>query len=202
MFARIFPKSAALEPQSVLGRLGWLRGAIGAALGILAAGVVTHALLGQGSGALPWLVAPMGASAVLVFCVPASPLAQPWPLVGGNLISAAAGLAAGHLLAAPWIAAPAAVGIAIALMTLTRSLHPPGGACALLCALGSAGPESWGWSHMLPIAANALVLAAMGWTYNNSTGHRWPHVMPPHPEPALGPDLLYRREDIEAVLEE
>ncbi len=205
MLARILRSTAALERQPAFGHLGWLRGALGAALGIFLAGAVTYAIVGMtggiiGMGALPWLVAPLGASAVLVFCVPASPLAQPWPVIGGDLLSALVGLAAGHIFGTPWIAAGAAVGTAIAVMTLTRCLHPPGGACALLCALGATGPEHWTYAHMIPFAANVGTLVLVGWLYNNFTGHAWPHAMPKPPAPAN--ETLYRREDLDAVLED
>jgi CBS domain-containing membrane protein len=161
--------------QGPLGRLGWLRGAVGAALGVGLAGAVGVAVLGSDATALPWLVAPVGASAVLVFAVPASPLAQPWSVVGGSLISAVVGLAIGHLVGAPMLAAALGLGLAIASMSMARCLHPPGGACALLYALGAAGPEHWGMAHLLVIAANIVALAGAGWLYNNLTGHSWPH---------------------------
>lgn len=194
-------KTASPMPRAAIGHLGWLRGAIGASLAIVVAAGVTGALLGISDLAipLPLLVAPLGASAVLVFCVPASPLAQPWPVVGGDLISAVAGLALGHLIGVPWLAASLALGLAIALMSLLRCLHPPGGACALLYALGAAGAEQWNWAWIGSIAANVAALALIGWLYNNLTGHPWPHVpvrVPPAPAPA------YTREDIEAVLAE
>lgn len=184
---------------AAIGHLGWLRGALGAAIGIGAAGATTLLLLGANSGALPFLVAPLGASAVLVFCVPASPLAQPWAVIGGDLLSSLVGLAAGHFLGDPWLAAWVAVGTAIAVMALARCLHPPGGACALLCALGASGEIPWGGMHLLPIAANVLVLCAVGWLFNNLTGHPWPHRPPRLPEQ---PRLPYRRQDVEAVLAE
>ncbi|MCH1990933.1 HPP family protein, partial [Achromobacter xylosoxidans] len=59
-----------------------LRMAAGALLGVLLAGWLSR-WVGGHWGISPWLVAPIGASAVLVFGVPASPLAQPWPVVGG-----------------------------------------------------------------------------------------------------------------------
>ena len=64
-----------------------LRSCLGALLGIAFTGALTHFLLGS-SGNIPMLVAPMGASAVLLFAVPASPLAQPWSIMGGKLVSA------------------------------------------------------------------------------------------------------------------
>ncbi|MYL96351.1 HPP family protein [Novosphingobium sp. FGD1] len=187
-----------------MGHLGWARGAIGAGLGIALAGGITWLMLRVPAGgsmqALPFLVAPLGASAVLVFCVPASPLAQPWPVIGGDLLSAMIGIAAGHLIGDPWMAGSVAVGAAIAVMSLARCLHPPGGACALLCALGASGPAPWDWSWMAPIAVNVLLLCATGWLYNNLTGHPWPHRPPRVPHVALAP--AYTREDIVAVLED
>lgn len=53
--------------------------------------------------------------------------------------------------------------MAIAVMTLTRCLHPPGGACALLCALGASGPEQWSLAYMVPITINMLTLVAVAW---------------------------------------
>jgi len=189
--------------RHTIGHLGWARGAIGAAIGIALAGGATWLLLkllpGTEKAALPFLVAPLGASAVLVFCVPASPLAQPWSVIGGDLLSAVVGLAAGHLVGDPWLAGTLAVGCAIAVMSLARCLHPPGGACALLCALGTTGKVPWDWTWMAPIAANVLLLCAVGWLYNNLTGHPWPH-RPPRVPPA--PQPRYTREDIVAVLEE
>ncbi|ARU17180.1 HPP family protein [Croceicoccus marinus] len=193
-------RSASLLPQAARGHLGWLRGAIGGAIGIVTAGALTMILLGSNARGFPLLVAPMGASAVLVFAVPASPLAQPWSVIGGNLLSAGIGLAIGHALGQPMIAGGIAVGLAIACMSLARCLHPPGGACALLCALGAAGPEAWGWSYLWPIALNVGALAGAGWLYNNLTEHPWPHrvIVPAGPPPA--PALDYTHADIEAVL--
>lgn len=183
--------------RQALGHLGWLRGAFGAMLGIAVAGGLTALLVGKGNGALPFLVAPMGASAVLVFCVPASPLAQPWSVAGGNLVSAMVGLAAGHLLGNPWVATSVAIGFAIAAMSLARCLHPPGGACALLCALGATGRIPWDATWLLPIAANVLLLCGVGWFYNTATGHPWPHRPPIAPPPAGN---QCTREDIAALL--
>lgn len=187
-------------PQAAVGHLGWLRGAIGAGIAIVAAGAATMAMLGENSAALPWLVAPLGASAVLVFAVPGSPLAQPWPVIGGDLLSAAIGIGTGILIGSPLISAGLAVGLAIAAMSLARCLHPPGGACALLCALGAAGPDAWGWGYLLPIAVNVFALSAFGWLYNNFTGHPWPHRL-------IAPGLIpsetmpaHTHEDLEAVL--
>ena len=202
MFKTLISRSASLLPQAAGGHLGWLRGAVGGALAIAMAGVLTMLAPGPEGGGFPLLVAPMGASAVLVFVVPASPLAQPWSVIGGHLLSAGIGRAVGHALGAPVLAGAIAVGTAIVAMSLARCLHPPGGACALLCALGAAGPEAWGWAYLWPIALNVAAMAGTGWLYNNLTGHPWPHraALPSGPPPA--PALDYTHADIEAVLAE
>lgn len=181
------------------GRLGWLRGALGALLAVTTAALAARFALGAAS-AWPWLLAPVGASAVLVFALPASPLAQPWPVIGGDLISAAIGLIAAHLIPVPALAAAAAVGGAIAAMSLCRCLHPPGGACALLAALGA----GHGWAALLvPLSLNLAGLLAVAWLYNNLTGHRWPHhlqaTVPPPPRSLPG---SYETADLDAVLED
>lgn len=181
------------------GRLGWLRGAAGAFIGILLAGAAGLALI-RALPAFPWLLAPLGASAVLVFAVPASPLAQPWAVVGGNLLSALAGLAVHAVVPLPALAAALGVAAAIAAMSMARCLHPPGGACALLGALGSPAIAAHGWGALLlPLALNLAALVAVGWLYNRITGHPWPHhlVTPPAPPPAR-----YAIEDLDAVLED
>lgn len=202
MLKTVLKHTARLEAQHITGHLGWLRGAIGAGLGIALAGWVGLAFTATWDGIYPLLVAPLGASAVLVFAIPASPLAQPWPVIGGDLLSALVGLGAGVVLGDPVVSAAVGVCLAIALMTMARCLHPPGGACALLCALGATGPANWDFSYMLPITANVLTLVIVGWLYNNLTGHRWPHVQYPVPRrttPIPTPSD-YRRSDIEEVL--
>lgn len=186
------------------GRLGWLRGAVGAVLGIALAAIIASLFIGADNPALPWLVAPVGASAVLAFALPASPLAQPWSVVGGNILSALVGLALWHFIPVTAVAAPLAVGAAIAAMSLCRCLHPPGGACALLAVLSGPMVAEHGWmALMLPLIVNVLALTAMAWLYNNLTGHDWPHHLQAAPQPApqgwLG---SYEPADLDAVLEE
>lgn len=185
------------------GRLGWARMALGAFLGIALAGLGTRLVQGPAldGATLPWLVAPLGASAVLVFAVPASPLAQPWPVIGGSLLSGAVGLACGHLGLPPWLAAALSVGLAIATMALARCLHPPGGACALLCALGAANSD-WGAAFLaVPLGLNLALLVLAGSLWNNATGHPWPHRA--HSAPSLPPETwagTYTGDDLDAVL--
>jgi CBS domain-containing membrane protein len=162
------------------------RVAAGAALGILLTAALAHAALQAGllpvGSAWPWLVAPMGASAVLVFAVPASPMAQPWAVVAGNTASALVGVACqrwlgGWPLPVPLVAA-LAVGAAIAVMLLLRGLHPPGGATALLAVVTGMGDPRF---VLFPVLANALLLVIAGIVFNRATGRAYPHQQVPWP---------------------
>jgi len=145
------------------------RAGLGAGLALLLSGL---ALRGLGLG---WLIAPFGASAVLVYALPNSPLAQPWSVVLGNTVSALVALAVLSLLPhADW-AVPLAVGLAIATMIGVRALHPPGGAVALLVALGGTG----GWAETLaPVAAGSCLLAGIGMVWNRAVGRAYPFRQP------------------------
>jgi len=92
---------------------------------------ISRLVLGQ---SLPLFVAPMGASAVLLFCLPASPLAQPWPSLAGNTVSALIGVGCYQLLGETGMALALAGLLAIGAMFLLRCLHPPGGALAFVLA--------------------------------------------------------------------
>lgn len=139
-------------------------------------GIALTALVGTAAGPGGLLIAaPMGAAAVLVFAVPASPLAQPWNVVVGNTVSALVGVAAVTLLGRTPLGAGVAVGGAIVAMSMTRSLHPPGGAAALLAVVANAD-----WRFVLfPVALDALVLTGVGLAFHRLSGHGWPHRAPP-----------------------
>ena len=146
---------------------------LGAFIGVLLTGALSHWGMGVSTASLPWLVAPLGASAVLVFAMPASPLAQPWSVVGGNTLSALIGIACARWVAPPELAAALAVGLAIGLMLALRCLHPPGGASALLMVLGGITNP---WFALFPVLLNSLLLALAGIGYNNITRRRYPHA--------------------------
>jgi CBS domain-containing membrane protein len=160
----------------------WLeigRSGLGALLGLLVAGVTARAIMGGAPLTSPLLVAPIGASAVLVFAVPASPLAQPHSVVLGNVLSALVGLAVIHVVHDPLISAPLAVSLAIMAMSLAGCLHPPGGAVALIC--GLAGPEvtRLGWMFAFsPVGIDSLLLTVAGLAFHRLTGRSYPHRAP------------------------
>nr|WP_245549206.1 HPP family protein [Noviherbaspirillum massiliense] len=131
------------------------------------------------STALPLLIAPIGASAVLLFAVPTSPLAQPWSIIGGNMVSAAVGVTCASLIHDPSFAAAAAVACAIAAMFALRCLHPPGGAIALSAVLGGPAIHSMGYRFIIsPVGINSLLLLTVAILFNNGTRRRYPHA--PH----------------------
>ncbi len=178
---------------------GRLFACIGAVFGVGLAGFIAALVHGDGE-ALPWLVAPMGASAVLLFAVPASPMAQPWPIIGGNSISALCGYGVGQAFGHGAIACGLAVGVAIGAMSVTRSLHPPGGAAALTGALGSTIVADAGWWFPLaPVALDAVILVGVGWIFHRFSGHPYPHVPPTEPP---RPRVEVSDEDLDAVVAE
>ena len=165
-----------------------LRATIGAFLGIFVTAVLSTLWVGS-STELPLLIAPMGASAILLFGVPASPMAQPWSIVGGNLLAAAIGVTAAHWVAFPLVAAAVAVAGGFAAMSLFRCVHPPSGAVALTAVLGGPHILSAGYGFALvPVALNSVLLACVALLYNNATRRTYPHVAHAvaHPHAPLG----------------
>lgn len=147
--------------------------------GALVCVAVTALLCAQSPLALdgfPAIVAPVGASAVLLFAVPSSPLAQPWPIIGGNVVSAIVGVTIAQTLGHSAWAMGIAVAVAIMAMSLLRCLHPPGGAVAMTAVVG--GPAVWGAGFLFPfsaVAVDTMVLVATGWLFHRISGHSYPH---------------------------
>lgn len=107
----------------------------------------------------PFIVASMGASAVLLFAVPTSPMNHPWAVVAGHLSSAVVGVTCAQYIDSIQFAAPVAAATAILVMLYLRCLHPPGGATAMLIVLGGDKVHAAGYQFILtPIALNILIL--------------------------------------------
>jgi len=150
--------------------------ALGGFIGLLATGLVTRAWLGS-SDHVPSLIAPIGASTVLVFGVPASPLAQPWSVVGGNFIAAVVGVTAARAIPELTWAAAVAVACTIALTSMLRCLHPPAGAVALTAVIGGSAVTSAGYRFALvPVLLNSLLLVGLGLIFNALARRSYPHV--------------------------
>lgn len=135
---------------------------LSATLGILAICEITT-LVGH-----PLLIGSFGASAVLLFGATDSPLAQPRNLVGGHLVSAVVAVIVVALFGSTPLTMAFGVGLAIFVMNLTHTTHPPGGATALIGVQGAVGPGF----ILLPVLAGALILLATAIFTNNVVYHR------------------------------
>lgn len=119
----------------------------------------------------PLIIAPFGASCVLLFTVPSSPLAQPRNVILGHIISALIGLAVLFTLGQSPIAIAIAVGLAIAAMRVTRTTHPPAGANPIVILLAG---SPW-WFFAVPVATGAAILVLFAWVYHRFvTGLSYP----------------------------
>lgn len=185
-----------------------LRASLGALAGLVITGLVSRFALGSADPVL--LIAPMGASAVLLFAVPSSPLAQPWSILGGNTIAALIGVTVARFVGDPVVAAALACACAIGAMLVTRCLHPPSGAVALTAVLGGPAVHAAGYQFVLwPVGLNSLLLLGAAVLFNNVTGRRYPHPdagRPPNPHKTADPlpsrRLGATRADLEAVLKQ
>jgi len=178
----------------------------GGFIGLVAVQWISGSLLDHQGATL--IVASMGASAVLLFAVPHGALSQPWPVLGGHLISAAIGVACAKLLPDPLLAGPLAVALAIGAMQYLRCLHPPGGASALTAVIGGPAVQALGWGFVAaPVLLNAVVLTAMAMAINYALLRR--RVSRPASPAAAAPaeptinhcDLVYALSQIDAFID-
>ena len=184
------------------------RACLGAFFGIVLTSVVSYWIVGP-TTALPLLMAPIGASAVLLFGVPSSPLAQPWSILGGNTVAALVGVTFAILIKDPVIAAAFALSVAIGLMFALRCLHPPSGAVALTAVLGGPAIHAAGYGFVIfPVGVNSLLLLLVALGYNNATRRTYPHAVvktgDSHLTKDIPPELRFgfTAEDLNAVLKE
>jgi len=139
--------------------------AIGGFLGIY--GILQISALFVSPLAAALIVASMGASAVLLFAVPHGPLSQPWPVIGGHMVSAVIGVSCAKLVPDALLAAALAVGLAIGAMHYLRCIHPPGGASALVAVVGGSSVHALGYQYVItPVLLNVLVIVAVAVLFN------------------------------------
>lgn len=140
---------------------------IGSFLGITAVSLIHYKILDQTD--LMLIIGSFGASAVLIYGAIRSPLAQPRNLIGGHVLSAIVGVAAFQMFGQqPWLAASLAVSIAIVVMHLTKTLHPPGGATALIAVIGGESVHSLGYLYaLIPVGLGAIVMLLIALIINN-----------------------------------
>lgn len=121
-----------------------------------------------------YLIGSFGASSVLVYGIIQSPFSQPRNLIGGHLISAFIGVTVNKFIPdIMWISAPLAVSLSIIFMQITKTLHPPGGATALIAVTGSAQIKTLGYIYVLsPVLSGVLILLLTALLFNNMTSSR------------------------------
>lgn len=196
----IGPGTTRLGPAEIIVSLA------GALVGIAAVHAVSTALLGP--EAAVFMVASMGAAAVLLFGVPHGALSQPWPAIGGQVTSAAVGVTAATWIPDPALAAGVAVGGAIAAMQIARCIHPPGGATALIAVIGGAEVHALGYAYIVaPVLLNTLILFTIAVAANYPFAwRRYPiGLAPPAEEPPAPPlgrdDLAEAVRDLKVVVD-
>lgn len=121
-----------------------------------------------------FLIGSFGASSVLIYGIINSPLAQPRNLVGGHLVCAVIGVTVQKLVPGElWLACALAVSLSIVCMQITKTLHPPGGATALIANIGSEKIKAMGYGYVLsPVLTGVLVLLLVALVFNNITKYR------------------------------
>lgn len=159
-------KGTTKSPPAVsLAEIGWSW--VGAFLGIAAVASLNYKILENSD--LVLIIGSFGASAVLIYGAIKSPLAQPRNLLGGHIFSAVIGVACYQLVGSHmWLASSVAVATAIAIMHVTKTLHPPGGATALIAVIGSAKIHNLGYLYVLmPVGLGALIMLLVALLVNN-----------------------------------
>jgi len=148
------------------------------------------------------LFASMAAASVLLYVLPHSPMSQPWPLLVGNLLSGLVGWLCSMLISDPVFAAAIAVGLAIFLMHLTHSLHPPGAATAMIMVLNAEQIQHHGWLWVGgAVLANAVFSLLLALVINNLIhAGRYPVLHHQLPPPSAAPACELARADIEWAL--
>jgi CBS domain-containing membrane protein len=122
-----------------------------------------------------YLIAPFGASSVLLFAVPNSPLAQPWSAVVGNTLAAVVGVAVVQLVEDPALRIALAVSLSIMVLSLARAVHPPAGAVAMTAAMNPDAIHELGFRFALaPVAIGSALLVTIAIAYARLTGRRYP----------------------------
>jgi CBS domain-containing membrane protein len=122
-----------------------------------------------------FLIGSFGASAVLVYGATNSPLAQPRNLVGGHVISAIVGVTVHKLIPGEiWLSSALAVSTAIVMMQITKTVHPPGGATALIANIGSEKIKALGFIYVLsPVFTGVIILLIVALIFNNIPKNRY-----------------------------
>lgn len=135
---------------------------IGGCLAIMCIALLTK------STSIPFIMAPFGATCVLAFGVPESPLSQPRNIIGGHILSSIMGLIVLMVLKNEWYSLSLGVGLAIFVMQITKTTHPPAGADPLIIITGGVK-----WNFLInPVLSGAIMLVIIALLFNNLSKKR------------------------------
>ena len=148
-----------------------LRAGVGIFIGLMLVLAIAK-YLGELNGVEEWLMASLGASALLVFALPQSPMAQPWAVIAGNTLSALVGITINHWVSQPLLAMPVAAMLSILGMFILRCLHPPAAAVALIAVLGNIVGYRYAF---FPVLIDSILLVLVGAVYSNLMGKSYPN---------------------------
>ena len=133
---------------------------VGAFVATLLASFFSNSIL-EAEG-MPMVLASTGASAMLIFAIPHSPVSQPWPIVGGHLVSALIGITAYYLIPNAILASSVAIGLAMLAMHFSGCMHPPGGATAVTAVVGGTAVHQLGYYFVIvPVFFNSIILLSI-----------------------------------------
>jgi len=133
---------------------------IGAFIGTLIASFFSNSILQAED--MPLILASTGASAILIFSLPFSPVSQPWNLVGGHLVSAFVGVSCYFLIPNELLASSLSIPLAMLSMHYLRCMHPPGGATAITAVVGGSNVHALGYAFVIiPVFVNAIILLSI-----------------------------------------
>ena len=171
--------------------------AVAACLGIL----LMQGILAvwPGDPAISYLLAPLGATTVILFALPHSPLAQPWSLAGGLLISALIGYGCGLVVQPAWLAIGVALGASIWVTALLRCIHPPGGAMAMLFAIAAQDHKVSLLTALLNAGAALVAVLAVN---NLLPGRRYPQCVPARQPMVRAPRRSVGHHDLQYAIEQ
>ncbi|MET1116078.1 MAG: HPP family protein [Comamonas sp.] len=182
---RLTPQPVGIDTREAL------RMVLGVMLGLLITGFLSRWWAGSGNDS--WMIASLSASAVLLYGMPASPLSQPWPVLGGTVLAALVSTLCRLLVPDVVLAAALAVGVTLAGMLLLRCFHPPGvGMAAFVVLEHSNGLELL----VFPVLFNIVVLLACAIVYNHATGKPYPMRR------RASSDQHFQKTDLDTALEQ
>lgn len=151
---------------------------IGSFVGIMVIANMHNLLHLLSKGDFSLIIGSFGATAVLAYGAVDSPLAQPRNIIGGHILSAIVGVTAFKLFGGNmWFASALAVSTSVAVMQITKTLHPPGGATALIAVIGGSHIHNLGYLYsIIPVGIGATIMVLIAIVVNRMSGRKYPII--------------------------